>query len=103
MHELIIYSAILLTGIALGLFFYQGLWWTTKKGLTAKRPALWFLGSNIIRTGTVLTGFYLVSAGQWQRMVICLLGFVLARLILFWLQAGKANDKMKMQTDAHHS
>lgn len=32
MHELIIYSAILLTGVAVGLFFYQGLWWTTKKG-----------------------------------------------------------------------
>jgi F1F0 ATPase subunit 2 len=35
-----------------------------------------------VRTAVVLVGFYLVSDGKWERMLACLVGFVLARFIV---------------------
>lgn len=72
----------LMVGALLGVVFYGGLWWTVRKGVTSPRPALWFFGSMVVRTGVVLVGFYLVSGGHWQRLLACLLGFVVARLLV---------------------
>ncbi len=51
-----------LAGLLLGATFFGGLWWTVRKGLTAKQPALWFLGSTLLRMGIALVGFYLSAA-----------------------------------------
>ncbi len=72
----------LLVGLLLGGFFFAGLWWTIQKGLTAKHPALWFFGSILVRTAVVLAGIYLISDGKWERMLACLVGFVLARFLV---------------------
>jgi len=72
----------LAAGMLLGALFFGGLWWTVRKGLSSKRPALWFMGSLLLRTGIVLAGFYFVSAAHWERLLACLLGFVIARLIV---------------------
>lgn len=69
-------------GVLLGAFFFGGLWWTVRKGLSSKHPALWFLGSNLLRTSLVVAGFYLVANGHWERLLVCLLGFILARLLV---------------------
>ena len=68
-----------------GAFFFGGLWWTVIKGVSSPRPALWFFGSMLLRTGVTLVGFYIVGRDDWQRWVVCLLGFVLARLVVKWL------------------
>ena len=67
-------------GLLLGAIFIGGLWWTVRKGVSSQRPALWFFGSLLLRTGITLAGFYLVAAGHWERLVVCLIGFVLARV-----------------------
>ena len=70
-----------LAGVAggmLGTLFFGGLWWTVRKGISAKQPALWFLGSLFVRMSVTVAGFYFVSAGNWKRLLSCLLGFVLA-------------------------
>jgi F1F0 ATPase subunit 2 len=69
-------------GVVLGAVFFGGLWWTVRRGLSSKRPALWFLGSLLLRTSIALAGFYFVSGNQWERLLACLLGFVMARLIV---------------------
>jgi F1F0 ATPase subunit 2 len=69
-------------GALLGTFFFGGLWWTVHKGVVSERPALWFLGSLLLRTGAILTGFYYVSQGHWSRLMACLVGFVVARVIV---------------------
>ena len=83
-----------LAGAALGALFFGGLWWTARRGAAAPRPALWFLGSLLLRMGIALSGFYAVAAGHWERMLACLLGFVVARLVVTWLtrppQPGRA-------------
>ncbi len=72
----------LFAGALLGAFFFAGLWWTVQKGVTSERPALWFVGSLLLRTFMVLAGFYLVSRNHWSRLVMCLLGFLIARAIV---------------------
>ncbi len=81
MNEIGILIVSLFAGILLGAFFFGGLWWTTKKALLSKSPALWFFSSLIIRLGLTITGFYIIGQGHWDRMLICLLGFIVARTI----------------------
>jgi F1F0 ATPase subunit 2 len=68
-----------LVGVALGIVFFGGLWWTVRKGLSSQLSALWFSGSLLLRTGIALAGFYFVSHGEWPKLLACLLGFLLAR------------------------
>ncbi len=72
-------------GMGLGAMFFGGLWWTLRKALTSPRPALWFIGSLLVRTSMALSGFYLVSSGHWERLLSCLVGFVAARTTVTWL------------------
>jgi len=69
-------------GMILGAIFFGGLWWTVRRGLLSPRPVLWFFFSMLLRTSITLGGFYFVTRGQWQRLVLCLLGFVMARLVV---------------------
>lgn len=82
MNESVSLMDALIAGVLLGTMFFGGLWWTVRQGVSAKRPALWFLGSLVLRTGIVLAGFYIVAGGHWERLLLCLLGFVIAHLIV---------------------
>ena len=59
-------------------------------GLHSPQPALWFLGSLLLRTAIVLAGFYLVGAGDWRRLLLCLLGLVVGRLLVTRLTRATA-------------
>jgi len=72
----------LLAGILLGAFFFGGLWWTIRKSLASTQPALWLIGSLLLRTITVLAGFYLVAQGDWRHLLASLSGFLLARIVV---------------------
>ena len=82
MNEIWIIILTIIAGFLLGVFFFGGLWWTTKKGLLSKSPTLWFLLSLFIRVGITLTAFYFISRDHWEKMVFCLLGFIVARFII---------------------
>ena len=79
-------------GLLFGVVFYGGLWWTIRKGLSSPRPALLFLGSAVLRMSVVMAGFYFVSNGLWQRLLACLMGFIIARLAVTWLTRGKQKE-----------
>ena len=82
MSDILALALALLGGALLGTFFFGGLWWTVQKGVVSDRPALWFLGSLLLRTGLILAGFYFVAQGHWSRLVACLVGFLVARIIV---------------------
>lgn len=82
MNDLIDFIPALFTGIILGILFFGGLWLTVKKGLNARLPALWFVSSFILRMGVVLAGFYYVSQHSWQKMLMTLAAFLIARMIV---------------------
>lgn len=69
-------------GVLLGAIYFGGLWWTVRTGLTAAQPAFWFLGSLLLRTAIALGGFFLVAGTAWARWLACLLGFIVARLLV---------------------
>ena len=82
MNEALSLVQALVTGALLGAMFFGGLWWTVQKVVSSQWPALWFLGSLLLRTSIALAGFYFVALGHWERLVVCLIGFVIARLIV---------------------
>jgi F1F0 ATPase subunit 2 len=84
MNNLLLLIPALATGMLLGIIFFGGLWWTVQKGLVSAHPALWFLSSLLLRTAITVTGFYLISAGNWQKLLACLLGFILVRLVMMY-------------------
>jgi F1F0 ATPase subunit 2 len=69
-------------GAVLGIAFYGGLYWTIRRGLESKTPALWFSASQLLRSVLVLGGFYAISGGDWHRLIACLPGFLLARVVV---------------------
>lgn len=87
MNETVVLALMGGAGVLLGVFFFGGLWWTVRRGLASKRPALWFLSSLLLRTGVVLAGLYFVSGSRWDWLLACLVGFVAARLIVMRLAA----------------
>lgn len=89
-------------GAALGGIFFIGLWWTVRKGLNAKNPAIWFLLSFLLRMGVALMGFYWIAQwGQWQHLALALLGFVLTRMLLTRLFSS--TNKVMSQENTHAS
>jgi F1F0 ATPase subunit 2 len=82
MNDLLAFALAFVAGASFGAFFFGGLWWTVHKGVASERPALWFLGSLLLRTAVILVGFYLVSQDHWSRLAACLVGFVIARVLV---------------------
>ncbi|MDT8399583.1 MAG: ATP synthase subunit I [Pseudomonadales bacterium] len=88
-----------LAGIVLGVFFFGGLYWTLQHALRSAQPALWMLGSLLLRVGLSVAGFYLVaSGGQWPRLLLCLLGFVMARGVLIRLLKPAEDLAMRLES-----
>jgi len=82
MSNLLILAFALIAGLLFGTIFFGGLWWTVYKGVSSKHPALLFLGSLLLRMIVVLLGFYFMGRRDWQRLVACLVGFIIARFIV---------------------
>jgi F1F0 ATPase subunit 2 len=93
MNEFLSLALALAAGMLLGAIFFGGLWLTVRKGASSKQPALWFFGSLLLRMSIALAGFYFVSGGHWERLLLCLLGFVIARLAVTWLTRSSGENQ----------
>ena len=82
MNETLSLLLALVAGVLLGAIFFGGLWWTVQKVVSSKRSALWVFCSLLLRMSIVLAGFYFIAHGHWERLLLCLLGFVVARPIV---------------------
>jgi F1F0 ATPase subunit 2 len=103
MNNFLSLALALVAGILLGAIFFGGLWWTVRKGISSKSPALWFLGSMLLRMGIVLAGFYFVGRGDWRRLVSCLLGFIIARFIVMRLTRPQVEQQNSATKEASHA
>ena len=90
-------------GGLLGAIFFGGLWWTVREGVSSPRPALWFFGSLLLRMSVALVGFYFVSGGHWERLLLCLFGFVMARLVVTWMTRPSGQDQGRPAQEASHA
>ena len=103
MNEPLSLASALVAGVLLGAMFLGGLWWTVRQGLSSKRVARWFLGSLLLRMGIALGGFYLVSGGHWEQLLLCLLGFVMARLAGTWLMQSSGESRPPQTLEGSHA
>ena len=103
MIETLILLSAWAAGVLLGAVFFGGLWWTVRRGLSSKHPALLFLGSLLLRTSITVTGFCLVANGHWERLLVCLLGFIMARFIATRLTQLPAVEQTHSSEEASHA
>ncbi|MBN2369269.1 MAG: ATP synthase subunit I [Vicinamibacteria bacterium] len=103
MNEFLTLALALLAGLLLGAVFFGGLWWTIRRGVSSERPALWFFGGLLSRMSIALAGFYFVSGRHWERLLLCLLGFVLARLVVTWLTRLSGDRHTRPAQEASHA
>jgi len=89
MSEVVHGIGLFISGLVIGTLFFGGLWITVKKAVFSKIPALWFFCSFLFRVGITLLGFYYVAAGNLQSLLICTLGFVVARFVIQYLTKPK--------------
>lgn len=80
-------TGLVLCGLLLGGFFFGGLWWTVRKSMVSENPAFLLLASLLVRMVISLGGFYFVISSEiggaaWTRLLLCLCGFLAARLLV---------------------
>ena len=102
MNETILMILAFAAGIVLGIIFFGVLWFTVKKSMTSKTPALWVLGSFFFRISITLLGFYFVGGGNWQRLLICLGGFIIARFLVIHFTKSIDKKQMHIKKEAVH-
>jgi F1F0 ATPase subunit 2 len=102
MNETLFMILAFIGGLVLGVLFFGGLWLTVKKSITSKIPALWVFGSFFLRIGITLIGFYYISLGNWQRLLICVLGFVAARYIVIRFTKSIDEKQLQLKKEVYH-
>jgi F1F0 ATPase subunit 2 len=103
MHEALQSCVAWSVGVLLGGFFFGGLWWTTRKGLASPWPAPWFFGSLLVRMTVTALGFYTVARGRWGRLLLCLLGFVMARIVVLVITGRGIHRRTRQAPVANHA
>jgi len=69
-------------GVALGAFFYAGLWLTVRSFAASRHPVLLTIASFWIRTIIVLAGFFLLMNRNLEYAMACGAGFLLGRIVV---------------------
>lgn len=103
MNDALSWAAVPAEGLLLGAAFFGGLWWTIRRAVVSPRPALWFFTSLPLRMSIALAGFYFVGHGSWQRLLLCLLGFMAARIVITRLSRPSAEARHRMPGEAIHA
>ena len=91
------------SGAGIGAIYFGGLWWTVRRAGSFRRPALSMLVSILLRMSLVLAGFYLVAGDSWQRLLLCLLGFVVARVAVTRLLRPAAPSQVAATAEIFHA
>jgi len=102
MNEIVYMILAFIGGLLLGTIFFGGLWFTVRKLVISKIPALWFLGSFILRVSITLIGFYYISTGSWQRLLICVAGFIIARFAIIHFTKLSEEKQVLLKKEISH-
>jgi F1F0 ATPase subunit 2 len=70
------------TGLGLGGVYFAGLWETVRKLPDVEKPVRRIALSYALRMTLVLSGFYFVMQGEWERLAAAMVGFLLMRGLL---------------------
>lgn len=81
-----------LVGIALGAFYFGGLYFSIKKLTEVKYPRLLMLISWVFRMLVLLGVFLYVARGGFQQILLALLGLMLMRLVITQITKEKESN-----------
>lgn len=73
---------VLAGGFLAGGLYFGGLWWTTRRILQSRRPAVFLLASYLVRASLTLALFYVFMDSSGLKLLVCLAGFLLMRQAL---------------------
>ena len=82
MPDLLSLLLALVAGLGLGSFYFGALWLTVRQLPSTQRPFFLSFLSFLVRLAVTLFGFYLAMGGHWERLLVCLVGFVGMRNVL---------------------
>ncbi len=102
MNDIIYMILAFIIGLLLGTIFFGGLWYTVKKLVTSKTPALLFLASFILRVSITLIGFYYISSGSWQGLLISVAGFITARYSVIYFTKSNKEKQVLLKKEVSH-
>ena len=102
MNEIVYMILAFIVGLVLGIIFFGGLWFTVRKLVTSKIPALWFLASFFLRVSITLIGFYYISSGSWQRLLVCVAGFITARYSVVYFTKSNNKKQVLLNKEVSH-
>ncbi|MGK7911339.1 MAG: ATP synthase subunit I [Synechococcus sp.] len=91
---------VLLFGFLLGYFYFGILWLTVRQLPSTQWPVRLFVGSFLGRMALALLGMYWISDGQWTRIIVCLCGMVLARILLIH-RLQPPSEKWRIEGSQH--
>ena len=85
-------------GLLIGAVYFGGLWITIGRLPSARVPALLALGSFLLRSLLAAASFVWLAQGSWVRLLVCLAGFLVARLALArrWGPSAKAERNREL-------
>ena len=72
----------LIGGAVAGGVFFGGLWWTVKRGADPTSSIMLWVASLAVRSAVVVGTFSVLSANRFERMLLCLAGFTIARIVI---------------------
>jgi len=87
-----------IAGIGLAGLHFAGLWLTISKLATSKHPGVLTMLSLLVRLSLTLTAIYFVMGGHWQRLLACVVGFFIARLVAVRIWGPNGNTKISGKT-----
>jgi F1F0 ATPase subunit 2 len=97
-EQILVIAKAFVGGLAVGLFFFYGLWWTVKRVPRSNRPLLLIFSSLIFRIMVSLTALYFICDADWLKYMAALAAIFIVRLIVVrqdWSIDYKVNQKAK--------
>jgi F1F0 ATPase subunit 2 len=85
-------------GVALAILYLTLLWITVRRLPQLQYKGLWLAGTAVARLAALMLAFYWIMDGQWQRLLACLVGFILARLaVTAWVRTGGPRQALRSE------
>ncbi len=82
MDDNLILLLALVSGFAIGAFLFGGLWFTVTRIVDSIIPAVWVVVCFFAHVSVTWIGYRCISSGDLQRLLICVLGFIAARIFV---------------------
>lgn len=81
-------------GLGLGLVYFGGLWWTSRRIARAAWPQAFYFVSFALRMALLLGGIWLVTGARAATTALCLVGVLVGRrLMVAYVQRGAVSGE----------